>query len=211
MKTFIVVLIIFIVFCVILFIIKKCKIKFLEKKRKKINKQLNSLLFNNSEKSLIDLIKKNKLKNDFCNYFLETVLDYYESMIKKWDTEKIGQHLCYMNTELSDYEQTTDCLKFILSCAFVNNILISAKISVVEEDKNLYIKETKKFVFDSFIEKNIKLFIPFLSIKNYEDYQDPQVKSFLLKLREIIYSSENLNEEEMNNKISKIELLFFIN
>jgi ribosomal protein S20 len=204
---FVALIIFFIIFSVILRFIKRCKTKFLEKKIKKINKQLNSLLFSDSEKDLINLIKKKKLKNDFYDSFFKTVLNYYETVIKKWDTEKIGRHLYYMNAKLSDYKQTTNCLKFALSCVFVNNVLISSKISV-EEDENLFVKETKKFVFDSFIKNDFKDFIPHLTAKNYEDYQDSQVKSFLIKLREMIYLS---NEEKMNKKISDVESLFLIN
>lgn len=175
-------------------------------------------------KELIDVIKENQIKNDLCGSYLEMGLNYYEDVIKKWNTEKIGRHLVYMNAELSEYEETLNCLKFLLSCVFVNNILLSAKIvdedvdisnsnfdnKKLLEEKSFFIEETKKFILDSFIEKNTKLFVPFLTKnpQNCEDFQDPIVKSFLLKLRETVYSS-SLSEEMKDKKISEIESLFF--
>jgi hypothetical protein len=228
MEKFIVILIVLsIIFLVILHLITRYRIKFLEKVVEKTKKQLNLLLVllnynDDSEKELIDVIKKNQIKDELCGSYLELCLNYYENKIKKWDTEKIGRHLVYMNAELLE-EETLNCLKFLLGCAFVNNILLSVKITTESidisnydfdnkkllEEKYFFIEETKKFVFSSFIEKNTNLFLPFLTKnpQNCDDFQDPQVKSFLLKLREIIYSS-SLNEKEIAKKIGEIELLF---
>jgi len=218
MEKFIVILIVLsIIFVVILHLITRYRIKFLEKAVEKTKKQLNLLLVllnynDDSEKELIDVIKKNQIKDELCGSYFKLYLNYYENVIKKWDTEKIGRHLVYMNTELLE-EETLNCLKFLLGCSFVNNILISAKIIAenvdVSNEKYFFIEETKKFIFSSFIEKNTNHYIPFLTKnpKNCDDFQDPQVKSFLLKLREIIYSSSQ-NELEVSLKIGEIELLF---